>query len=95
MPTGLGVIDPKFVKGGRKLKKTKYCTIPPNLEKMKSEKASRIRKISYLLCVGKERRKRHHHEKYAKRCKHLMGRLETYNQEKSRMHQEGKSVSCQ
>ena len=31
MPTGMGVIDPKFVKGGRKLKKIKYCTIPSNL----------------------------------------------------------------
>ena len=95
MLTGMRVIDPKFGKGGRKLKKTKQCTIPPNLKKMKSEKASRIRKRSYLLCVGKERRKRHHNEKYVERCKHLIGRLETYNQEKSRMHQEGKSVICQ
>ena len=94
MPTGMGVIDPKFSKGGRKLKKTKHCTIPPNLEKMKSEKTFGIRKRSYLLCVVKERRKRHHNEKYAKKCKNLMGRLETYNQEKSRMHQEGKSVIC-
>ena len=95
MPTGMGVIDPKFAKGGRKLKKKKHCTIPPNLEKMKSEKASGIRKRSYLLCVGKEKRKRHHDEKYVERCKNLMGRLETYNQEKSRMDQEGNSVSCQ
>ena len=95
MSTGMRVIDPKFAKGGRKLKKTKHCTIPPNLEKMKSEKAYGIRKRIYLLCVGKERRKRHHKEKYAERCKNLMGRLETYNQEKSRMHQEGKSLSCQ
>ena len=69
MPTGIGVIDPKFAKDGRKLKKTKQSTIPPNLEKMKSEKASRIRRISYPLWVGKERRKRHDNEKYAKRCK--------------------------
>ena len=89
MPTGMGVIDPKFAKGGRKLKKTKHCTIPPNLEKMKNEKAS-------LLCVGHEKRKRHHNEKYAEGCQeNLMGRLETYNQEKSRMDQEGKSASCQ
>ena len=93
MSTGMGVIDPKFAKGGRKLKKTKHCTIPPNLEKMKSEKASRIRKRGHLLEVDNE--KSHHNEKYAKRCKNLMGRLETYNQEKSRMHQEGKSVTCQ
>ena len=69
MPTGMRVIDQKFANGGRKLKKTKHCTIPPNLEKMKSEKAYGIRKISYLLCVGKERSKRHHNEKHAERCK--------------------------
>ena len=67
MPTGMGVIDPKFVKGGRNLKKIKHCTIPPNLDKMKSEKASRIRRRSYPLCVGKEKRKRHHNEKYVER----------------------------
>ena len=96
MPTGIGVIDQKFAKGGRKLKKTQHCTIPPNLEKMKSEKASRIRKRGHLLGMDNEKRKRHHNEKYAEICKkNLMRRLETYNQEKSRMHQEGKSVSCQ
>ena len=31
MATSIGVIDPKFVKGGRKLKKIKHCTIPSNL----------------------------------------------------------------
>ena len=30
MPTGMGVINPKSVKGGRKLKKIKHCTIPSN-----------------------------------------------------------------
>ena len=94
MPTGMGVINPKFAKGSRKLKNTKHCTSPPNLEKMKSKKASRIRKTGHLLGVNNEKRKRHHNEKYAERCKNLMGRLETYNQEKSRMHQEVKSVSC-
>ena len=67
MLTCMGVIDLKFAKGGRKLKKRKHYTIPPNLEKMKSEKASEIRKISYLLCVGKERRKRHHDKKICKK----------------------------
>ena len=89
----MGVIDPKFNKGGRKFKSTKHCTIPLNLEKIKREKASRIMKRRYLLYVGKEKGKRHHNEKYAERCKNLMGRLEIYNQEKSRMDQEGKSVS--
>ena len=73
MPIGMGVIDPKFGKGGGKLKKTKHCTIPPNLEKMKCEKASRIRKRGHLLGMDNEKRKRHHNEKYAKRCKNLMG----------------------
>ena len=81
MPTGMGVINPKFAKGGRKLKNTKHCTILPNLEKMKSEKASRIRKRDHLLEMDNEKRKRHHNEKYAEICKTLMGRLETYNQE--------------
>ena len=95
MSTGMGVIDPKFAKGGRKLKKTKHCTIPPNLEKMKIEKASRIRKRCHLLGMDNEKRKQFHNEKYAERCINLMERLETYNQEKSSMHQKGKSVSCQ
>ena len=82
MSTSMGVIDPKFAKDGRKLKKTKQCTIPPNLEKMKSEKASRIRKRGHLLEIDNEKRKRHHNEKYAERCKNLMGRLENYSQEK-------------
>ena len=69
MPTGMGVIDPKFTKGGRKLKKTKHCTIPPNLEKMKSEKASRIRKRGHLLGMDNEKRKMHHNEKYEESCK--------------------------
>ena len=94
MPTGMGVIDQKFSKGGRKLKKTKHCTIPPNMEKMKSDKASRIMKRGYLLGMDNEKRKRHNNEKYAERCENLIRRLKTYNQEKSRMHQEGKSVSC-
>ena len=88
MPTGMGVINPKFAKGGIKHKKTKHCTIPPNLEKLKSKKKKiGIRKRSYLLCVGKEKKKRHHNEKYAEICKNLMERVETYNQEKSRMDQ--------
>ena len=36
MPTGMGVTDPKFVKIGRKLKKTKHCTIPSNLVRNES-----------------------------------------------------------
>ena len=35
---------------------------------MKSEKASKIRKISYLLGVNNEERKRYSTEEYAERC---------------------------
>ena len=75
MLTGMGVIDRKFAKGGRKFKKTKHCTIPPNLEKMKSEKTSRIRKRGHLLGMDNEKRKRHHNEKYAERCKKIDGKV--------------------
>ena len=57
MPTGMGVANPKFVKGGRKLKKEKHCTILETLikdEKMKSEKASKMRKRVYSLSVVKK-----------------------------------------
>ena len=56
MPTGIGVTNPKFVKGGRNLKKTKHCTILKTLIKMKSEKASKIRKISYCLIAVNEKK---------------------------------------
>ena len=36
MPTGMGVASPKFSKGDRKPKKTKYCTIPILREKKKN-----------------------------------------------------------
>ena len=75
MSTGIGVIYPKFAKGGRNFKNTKHCTIPPNLEKMKSEKASRIRKRGHLLGMDNEKRKRHHNEKYAERCKKPDGKV--------------------
>ena len=56
MPTAMGVIDLKFVKGGRKLKKTKHCTISETLIKDESEKASKIRKRSYCLIVVNEKK---------------------------------------
>ena len=56
MSIGMGVTDPKFVKGGRKLKKTKHCIIPKTLKKkMKSEKASKIRKRSPTLIQVNEK----------------------------------------
>ena len=95
MPFGMGVTNLKFVKGGRKLKKTNIAPFHKTWREIKSEKASKIRKISYLLCVGDEKRERYHNEEYADRFTNLIGMLETYYQEKSRMYQEGKSVSCQ
>ena len=41
MPTGIGVTNPKLVKGGKNLKKEKDCTIPKTLNKMKRKYASR------------------------------------------------------
>ena len=96
MPTGMRVIDPKFVKGGRKLKKTKHCTIPPNLEKMKSEKASRIRRRSYLLGMKKnEKRKRYRTEEYAKRCSKPVGKVRKSQSREIKDISKGKSVNCQ
>ena len=54
MSTGMGVTNLKFVKGGRKLKKTKHRTIPKTKWKMKSEKASRIRRKFFSLVVVKK-----------------------------------------
>ena len=52
MPIGMGVIEPKFVKGGRKLKKTKHCTIPSNL--MRNESFSnKGEKLSSVCGQGK------------------------------------------
>ena len=39
MPTGMGVVDPKLVKGGRKLKKAEHCTIPKPWTNMKKKRA--------------------------------------------------------
>ena len=57
MPSGMGVTNPKFVKGGRKIKKTNIAPFHKTWREIKSEKASKIRKRSYLLCVEKEREK--------------------------------------
>ena len=36
MPTGMGVVSPKFSKSNRKPEKTEHCTIP-NLRKIKAK----------------------------------------------------------
>ena len=75
MASGMGVTSPKFVKGGRKLKKTKIAPFHKLWRGMKSEKASKIREISYLLCVDNEKRKTYHNEEYAERCTKLDGEV--------------------
>ena len=54
MSTSMGVTNPKFVKGGRNLKKTKYCTIPKTLMEDENEKTSRIRRKVYGLIMVKK-----------------------------------------
>ena len=39
MSIGIGVTNPKLAKGGRKLKKTKHCTIPKILNKEETLKS--------------------------------------------------------
>ena len=43
MPIGMGVINPKLAKGGRKLKKTKHCNIPKTLNINEKKRSSRMR----------------------------------------------------
>ena len=44
MPTGMGVINPKLAKVGRKIKKAKNCTIPKTLNKNEKRRASSTKK---------------------------------------------------
>ena len=54
MPTGMGVADPKLDKGGRKLKKTKHCSIP-NLEQNDRKRAYELEKLNLKQKVEKEK----------------------------------------
>ena len=54
MLTGMGVVDPKFAKGGRKLKKTRHCTIP-NLEHNDRKRAFELEKLNLKQKVEKEK----------------------------------------
>ena len=54
MPIGMGVTDPKFVKGGRKLKREKHCTIQKTLIEDKKQKASKIRNRVYSVNAVKK-----------------------------------------
>ena len=55
MPTGMGVIDKKFIKGGRKLKKIKHCTIPSNM--MRNESFSNKGDKLSSVCGQRKRKK--------------------------------------
>ena len=74
MPIGMGVTDPKFVKGGRKLKKAKHCTIPKTLIKDEKKKASKIRKRIYSVNMVKKDTTR---ESMKKDVPKQMGKLES------------------
>ena len=65
MPTGMGVTDSKFVKGGRKLKKTKHCTIPKTLMKNEKWKSFKNKDESLQSECGQEK---YQHRKYAEEC---------------------------
>ena len=54
MPTGMGVVDPKLVRGGRKLKRVKHCTIP-NLEQNDKKRASELEELKMKHRVEKEK----------------------------------------
>ena len=49
MPTGMGVTNTKFFKGGKKLKNTNIAPFHKPWEEMKTERASKIRKKSHTL----------------------------------------------
>ena len=63
MPTGIGATNPKLSKGGRKLKKTKHCIIPINVE-VKSKMKNLQFKELYLNYEGVQRN--YHNGEYAK-----------------------------
>ena len=65
MPTSMGVTNPKFVKGGRKLKKTNIAPF---------HKPSKTRKKSYSLSVVNDAQ-RYHTGEYAERCTRLDGNV--------------------
>ena len=44
MPIGKGVADPKLLKGGKKLKRVKHCTIP-NLDQNDKKRGSKVEEL--------------------------------------------------
>ena len=65
MPTGMGVTNPKFVKGGRKLKKAKHCTIPLTLIEDEKRKNFKDKEENLQFECGQEK---YHNRNYAERC---------------------------
>ena len=63
MPTSIGVTNLKLFKGGRKVKKTKHCTIPKTFNINEKKRASRIR-TEFKVESGKQKC---HNGKYANR----------------------------
>ena len=74
MPIIIGVTDPKFIKGGRKLKMEKHCTIPKTLIEDEKQKASKIRKRVCSVNVVKRDTTR---ESMKKDAPKQMGKLES------------------
>ena len=63
MPTGIGATNPKLSNVGRKLKKTKHCTIPIN-HKVKSKMKNLQFEELYLNYEGVQ--KNYHNGEYEK-----------------------------
>ena len=76
MPTGMGVTNPKFFKGGRNLKKTNIAPFHKPWKEMKNERASKIRKESHTL-IGLNEKRNTRVESMQKDAQNLMGRLAT------------------
>ena len=62
---------------------------------MESNKASKIRRKSYLLGVNNEKRKRYQTEEYAKRCTKPVVKVRKSQSREIKDISKGKSVSCQ
>ena len=62
---------------------------------MKSEKASKIRRKSYLVGMNNEKRKIYQTEEYAKICTKPVGKVRKSQSREIKDISKGKSVSCQ
>ena len=62
---------------------------------MESDKASKIKRKSYLLGMNNEKRKRYQTEDYAKICTKPIGKVRKSQSREIKDISKGKSVSCQ